>query len=148
MRNGVSMPADDVFEAWTSGSLPRMLAARGLNTHPIDRHFLLQGIVELTYKERERPGLRALCLETARQHVSEFSTIAPVLADDFGGTLPRVPTFATLAALLVEDGRFEEAISICEQAMQLGLRDGTKGGFSARIERIRKKAAKIGARAV
>lgn len=125
-----------------------MLAARGLRTHPIDRHHLLQGIVGLTYKERARPEMRALCLETASLHLSEFAEIAPVLASDFGGLLPRVPTFAILATLLVEDARFDEAVAVCEQAIQLGLHDGTKGDFPARIERIRKKAAKSGARAV
>lgn len=148
LRNGVSIPADEVFEAWTSGNLPRMLAARSLKTHPVDRHFLLQTIVKLTYSERARPDMRALCLETATQHVAEFETIAPVLASDFGGWLPRVPTFATLATLLVEDARYAEAIAVCEKAIGFGLHDGTKGDFPGRIERIRKKASKSGARAV
>ncbi len=141
-RNGVFMPADEVFEAWTSGDLNRMLAARSISTHPIDRHHLLQGIVGLSYKSRAQSDMRALCYQTAFQHVAEFREIAPVLASDFGGRLPRVPTFATLAMLLTKDGRYPEAISVCEQAMAYGLHDGAKGDFPARIERIRKAEAR------
>ncbi len=142
LRNGKSIPADEVFFAWTSGELARMLAARAMQTHPIDRHHLLSGIASTAYAQRERPEMRRLFLETAQQHVAEFATLAPVMAADFGGRLPRVPTFASLATVLAEDGKFEEAIAVCEKALSFGLHDGTKGDFPARIARIRKAALK------
>lgn len=142
LRNGKSLPADEAFHAWTSGDLPRMVAACSLATHPIDRHFLLMGIVCQTYSRRDDPKMRQLCLRTGRRHLAEFASIAPVLADDMGGSLPRVPTFAHLATLLAEDDLFDEGVAVCEKAMTFGLHDGTKGDYPARIERIRKAAAK------
>jgi hypothetical protein len=35
----------------------------------------------------------------------------------------------------------EAAIKVCEQALSYDLKDGTKGGFKGRIDRIRKSAA-------
>lgn len=141
-RNGKNLPADEVFHAWTSRELQRMLAARRIQTHPIDRHFLLMGIVAQAYARRSEGEMRELCLETARQHIAEFGAIAPVLADDMGGSLPRVSTFAQLSTVLFEDGLFDEAVSVCEKALSFGLHDGTKGDFPARIARIRKASAK------
>jgi hypothetical protein len=138
-RMGRLVPTDQVFDAWTSGDLAKMLAAETTPTNPIDRHFLLLSIVQLAYKQRRVPEMRRLFLKYARQHVSEFERLAGPLREDSDGTLPRVPTFQLLATVLTEDGQLEEAEKVCLLALQQGLHDGTKGGFEARITRIRKK---------
>ena len=131
------IPADEAFEAWSSQDLTRMRAAMPVRTNPIDRHFLLMGIVGQCYVRRTDREMRALFLETARRHVNEFPSIAAPLAQDLG-VLPRVPTFAQLATVLTEDGHFDEAVHVCEAAIRFGLHDGTKGDFAGRIARIRK----------
>jgi hypothetical protein len=40
LRNGKSIPADEVFDAWTSNDLKKMLAVLNKKTHPVDRHYL------------------------------------------------------------------------------------------------------------
>lgn len=139
-RMGRFVDADEAFEAWLSADLPRMLAARSVRTNPIDRHFLLQGIVKETYRLRRDPERRRLCIETGMTHLAEFSVIGPALRIDMSGHLPRVPSFVWLATALAEDGRVEEAVRVCETAAGLGLEDGTKGGYGARAERLRAKA--------
>jgi hypothetical protein len=131
--------ADEVFEAWTSADLARMLAARSVRTNPIDRHFLLQTIVKETYRLRSDPEMRRLCIETGMTHLTEFSSIAPALRADFGGSLPRVPCFAWLATALAEKGMVEEAVRVCETAARLGLDDGTKAGYLGRAQRLARK---------
>lgn len=122
-----------------------MLAALDTLTHPVDRHHLLQSIVELTYKERNKnPQMRQRCEQVARIHLTEFpQLVKPLLSqnkDSRGrGFLPRVSTFQHLATLLTEDGRFDEAVEVCGLAIKYDLHDNTKGGFEKRIERIRKK---------
>jgi hypothetical protein len=69
-RLGRSVKADDVFFAWTSGDLRRMLAVLHLKTNPIDRHFVLMGIVSLTYKGRA--GLAPICRTVIK---GQFSSI-------------------------------------------------------------------------
>lgn len=142
LRMGELVEADGAFEAWTSGDLDQMVDALDLPTNPIDRHFLLQNIVQKTYKERDIPKARRLCRRVAEIHLSEFSDIAPALKKDMGGFLPRVSTFQHYATVLTEDGEFDRAVEVCEQAMEYGLDDGTKTGFEGRINRIQRKAKK------
>jgi len=142
LRQGKSVPVDDAFCAWTSGDLDQMLKAVSTKTNPIDRHFLLQSIVDATYKLRKEEQYRKLCIEYAEKHLQEFPSIAPALKEEMGGTLPRVATFQNYATLLTEKGEYEKAISICEKALEYGLHDNTKSGFEGRIERIKKKAKK------
>lgn len=134
--------ADEVFLAWTSGDLDRMLRARPLQAHDVDRHFLLMGIVGLTYYRRDDERARALCLEVGRQHLIEFPKLKAALMDSMGGILPRVTTYARLATVLSEDGLHDEAIAVCHQAIILGLHDGTKGDFPGRVLRLRKAAVR------
>jgi hypothetical protein len=123
--------------------LSQMLAALNTPTHPVDRHHLLQSIVELTYKERNKDSqMRQLCEQTARTHLDEFPQLKDALLEeneDGEVFLPRVSTFQHLATLLTEDGRFDEAVKVCELAIEYDLHDNTQGGFEKRIERIRNK---------
>jgi hypothetical protein len=134
---GRFIPADEAFEAWMSGDLERMLAARSVKTNPVDRHFLLQSIVKETYRRRSEPQMRRLCIETGMMHLAEFQDIAPALRLDMGDKLPRVPSFAWLATALADGGQLDEAAAVCERATQLGADDGTKGGYPGRAGRLR-----------
>ena len=139
LRDGKSVRADAVFHAWTSGDLVQMLSVFEIQTNPIDRHHLLQGIVKATYSRRSEPEMRRICSEVAERHLAEIRRILPVLVRDLG-VVPRVTTFQHYSTLLEEDGRFEEAISVCRMALELGLKDGTKSGFEGRIGRIQVSA--------
>lgn len=137
-RNGEAREADSVFEAWTSGDLKAMLSQLDQKTNLVDRHFLLMNIVAQTYKHRDDPAMREVCYKVSQMHIDEFPRIKPALKRSLG-VIPRVPTFQQFSTVLTEDGRFDEAIAICQKAIQFGLHDGTKTGFEGRIERIKKK---------
>lgn len=140
-REAQAMEADNVFHAWTSGNLDDMVNALETKTNLIDRHFLLMGIVDQTYKHRSDPDNGALLRKVAEMHLSEFPQIKPALKKEMNGILPRVTTFQQYATFLTENNEYEKAIEICEQAIAEGLHDGTKSGFEGRIERIKKKMA-------
>lgn len=59
-----------------------------------------------------------------------------------GGVMPRVTTFPQLATILTEGADYDDAIAVCEFAIAYGLSDGTAGGYSGRIARIRKTKTK------
>ena len=141
IRGGQSVRADEVFHAWTSGDLDRMLRALALDTNLVDRHYLLLGITKETYRIRSDPAMARECARVSEIHLAEFQQIRPALAGELGGELPRVPTFQNYATLLAEQGDFDRAVWVCELALYYGLSDGTKSGFSGRIARIRKKQA-------
>jgi hypothetical protein len=143
LREGRSVAADEAFFAWTSGNLDRMVAALTLPTNPIDRHFLLQGIVSLAYKQRKASEQRLkLCRDVGQIHQCEFPIIAPHLKNDMGGNMPRVTTFPQIATVLTEGAQYDMAIAVCEFAIAYGLGDGTAGGYPGRIARIRKVRTK------
>lgn len=139
-RHGQTHIADAAFRAWTSGDLSQMLQAIDTPTNPIDRHFLLQNIVQLTYKDRKKNQvLRELCQRISRLHLSEIPHLTEPLKREFDGRLPRIVTFQHFATLLTEAGEYEEAVTVCQMALDLDLHDNTTGGFEARIGRIKKK---------
>jgi len=139
LRFGKLVPTDEVFHAWTSGDLGRMVRALDAPTNPIDRHFLLLGIVKETYRLRSEPAMASECARVAEMHLAEFQTLGPALKSDGDGSLPRVSTFQHYATLLTEKGDFERAVWVCELAKFYGLDDGTRAGFDGRIARIRRK---------
>lgn len=145
-RDGLEHVAGEVFEAWSSGSIDRMLAAMDKPCHPVDRHYLLQATVAEAYRRRKSsPAMRETCERVAFQHIVEFPSLAAALRRDakrsgLDDTLPVVTTFQQLATLLTEKGDYERAIEVCKIAQSYRLSDGTESGFKGRIERIRKKA--------
>lgn len=109
---------------------------------PLARHRLYQQITETSYRNRADDGWRTICKTFSARHIDEFEQIKVPLAESNGGSLPQVLTFQNYATLLVEDGQYDKAIGVCEQALSFGLDDKTKTGFAGRIERIQKQKAK------
>lgn len=54
----------------------------------------------------------------------------------------KTPGFMQLATLLNDTQDFDKAIALCQEAIKLGLTDGTVTGFEGRISRIEKAQAK------
>lgn len=140
------MTADEmaVQAASVSRDLSKMRDALSLPASPLRRHFLLQNIALLAYKQRKNHDMADLVLTVGRQHRQELPGIIRALETEFR-TLPRMPIFETVAAVLVECGQLAEAKSTIETAMRYALEDGTKGGYAARrakIERLELASAK------
>jgi hypothetical protein len=145
-RNNKMIETDNVFEAWTSGNLHKMLEVINTPTNILDRHHLLQAIVNITYKDRKNETNREICKQTAILHLDEMDNIIksfkenPLHLDDNGTCiLPRISTFQHYATVLTEDLKYNEAIEVCKKAINYGLHDNTKGGYEGRINRIKKK---------
>jgi uncharacterized coiled-coil protein SlyX len=109
---------------------------------PLARHRLYQQITESSYKHRTDAAWRQISKTFSKQHISEFADIVKPLKKANGGSLPQVLTFQNYATLLAEDKQYDEAIAVCEKALEFGLDDKTKTGFAGRVERIRKQKAK------
>ena len=80
-----------------------------------------------------RPG----CTPSARSGSNDIG-IAEEFVAEFG-EVPRIPAFKRLAIIYERQDRYEEALAVCDQALDIGTTDGTKGGFEGRKERLRKK---------
>jgi curved DNA-binding protein CbpA len=132
-------PDEKAKAVWKSDDMDEMLKAAKVDLGPADRNQLLTSIVEKAYKERKDPKMRKIFHRFARIHVEELPRLAPALKEQHGGELPPIPTFKDLAIALEEEKRYDEAVSVCEQAVGFNMEDGTKTGFAGRIERLRKK---------
>lgn len=105
---------------------------------PLARHRLYQQIIDVSYRNRNADDYRAVLHHYAREHIDEFATIAPLLKQQNAGKLPQVATFKHYASALSEVELYDEAIAVCQQALEYQLKDGTKSGYQGRIERIHK----------
>jgi hypothetical protein len=107
---------------------------------PIDRHFLLQNICQITYKERENSEQRSLFYKAAQLHQAIFPIIVKAFKTGVGNSVPpSIPVFRLHATVLVEDQKYHDAIGVCNFALKYNVHDGTKSGFEGRIKRIKKK---------
>jgi imidazolonepropionase-like amidohydrolase len=116
-----------------------MIDALRREKDPMERHRLLGEIVEASHRQRADAAMNKLFLRFAGMHVKELPKMAAALRAAGGGRRPAVPAFTLLAAALEEDGQIEEALSVCNQAAELGLTDGTQTGFAGRIRRLKKR---------
>lgn len=142
IREGVCVSVDEANFASNSGDLGQMEAAAALKTHRSDRHFLLMSLCRETYRLRTDPEMRVKFLKYARMHVAEYPFLrGGVKRDLMIDAEPGAPAFQLLATVLTEDGDFDGAVRICEEAKAFGFEDRTKSGYDGRIARIRKKQA-------
>ncbi|RUO30872.1 hypothetical protein CWE12_06445 [Aliidiomarina sedimenti] len=124
------------------GEVEPQAAGLAETTDPLARHRLYQQIVDTCYRERDTEQGRIALMHYAQAHLDEFEHIRERLAQVNGGKLPQVSTFKHYASVLGERGQYAEAISVCEQALDYGLKDGTKTGYQGRIERLKAKQEK------
>ena len=104
-----------------------------------DRHFFLQQAAECYYKQRDiRPDALEKVEYFCKTDIKVFPVYSRELIREFK-TLPRIETVIRLAILLEKQQRYEEAIEVCNYAIRNHLRDGTKGGFEGRVEKMKKK---------
>ena len=134
-------PEDDVVPP-VPDQIAAQVGALQETQEPLARHRLYQQIVDLSYRQRSDERYRQALHLFAPAHIDEFSSIAPLLKAQNGGKLPQVTTFKHYAAVLTEAEQYDEAIAVCEQAREYGLKDGTKSGYVGRIERINKLKAR------
>ena len=74
----------------------------------------------------------------AQSYVGEFHRLKDAVFKDLGDSR-NVTVFKQLAILYEDDHEYDKALSLCNQALLLGLEDGTKTGYQGRIDRLSKK---------
>ena len=114
----------------------------------LTKHFLLIKLIDYYYGLRE---MQKDALETCISYCKESIELTPkvlkqmeyqhdeIYERDYEFVPPSMPAFKRLAIIYENQQKYDEVIKICEKALELGLRDGTKSGFEGRIERLKKK---------
>ncbi|MFC4540823.1 tetratricopeptide repeat protein [Halosolutus amylolyticus] len=98
-------------------------------------HFTYTELIDVYYKQRDEwDDAIEKCIKYCKKDIE----IADEFVAEFGD-VPRIPSFKRLAIIYEKQDQYEEALNVCDQALEIGTTDGTKGGFEGRKERIRKK---------
>ncbi|MGD9024429.1 MAG: hypothetical protein PVG52_06275 [Desulfobacterales bacterium] len=124
---------------WRSDSLDDLIDASKISLDPLQRHMLLAKIITKIYPQRSDVRMKKIFQRFARMHLAELPELAPVLKSEHGGSLPAIPTFKLSAIVFEEEENYEAAMAVCQMALELGIDDGTKSGFSGRLKRLQKK---------
>ena len=98
-------------------------------------HFTYNELIDVYYKQRDD---REDAIEKCIQYCKKDIEIAEEFVDEFG-EVPRIPSFKRLAIIYEKQERYADAIAVCDQALEIGTTDGTKGGFEGRKDRLCKK---------
>lgn len=98
-------------------------------------HFTYTTLIDIYYKQRDnREDAVEKCIEYCKRDIE----IADDFVDEFG-EVPRIPSFKRLAIIYQKEEKYEDALEVCDQALDIGTTDGTKNGFKGRKERLRKR---------
>lgn len=107
----------------------------------VARHFALQALIGEFYRDRDsNPNARLAAINCCKAQIALAAQVATSMRRNFPGQLPRHVGFEQLAVILEKDKEYAAAIATCEEA----LRGGWNGDWEKRIERCRKRMAKLG----
>lgn len=120
----------------------------------IDRHFYYNNVIDYYYglRDKEKNALEK-CIDYCKEDIKIAPQVLNLMEKDkmwkhynqdgeLVFTPPRFPSFQRLAIIYENQGKYGEAIKVCEKAIENGLKDGTKTGFEGRIKRLEKKLRK------
>ena len=108
-------------------------------TPVLDPHFLYQQMVQIYYKDRDKPEYMAKAVHACRQQIALAPEAARAFRAEYGDSpLPAHRGYEQLAIILEKEGRFQDAIALSRQAES----EGWSGDWRRRIERCEKKLAK------
>ncbi|GGP61835.1 hypothetical protein GCM10009347_30060 [Shewanella algicola] len=126
---------------WASDSFKQLVEAANNAGEPQAQHDAVADVVSHCYKMRKQAdycqygaALKALYLDLFRVVYQQH--------DASGSDEIKAPAFMQLSTLLNDTGEFDQAISVCQLALEYQLTDGTVTGFEGRISRIEKAKAK------
>lgn len=114
---------------------------------PLERHKIYTRGIDLAYKKKDDPAMRGKAKSFAQNYIKEFYSLKDTVFNDLGDSR-HVSVFKQLAIIYEDEQEFDKAVSLSNQALILGLEDGTKTGYQGRIDRLKKnpnKPAVIGA---
>ena len=102
----------------------------------VNRHYQLLDQINAAYREKNYDLAARYCQEDIGLFPDFRKAYKKVHPDEYA--LPRIPSFEVLAKIYDKQGKYEELISVCELAIKYRQKDGTKGGYKARIEKAKK----------
>lgn len=120
--------------------LAKALELSNTSEDPLDKHFTLQGLIQIYYRDREQPGYYDKAIEYCKEQIKMQAAAAAKWKSDYpGDSLPAHIGYEQYAIILEKEKRFDDAITLSKEAES----NGWAGDWKKRIERCEKKKAKL-----
>ncbi len=105
----------------------------------LDVHFLYQQMIEIYYKDRDKPEYMDRAVEACRQQIALAPRVADAFKAEYGDSpLPAHKGYEQLAIILEKEKCFQDVIALSGQAES----EGWAGDWARRVERCEKKLEK------
>ncbi|PWF62624.1 hypothetical protein CBX96_14830 [Shewanella sp. BC20] len=125
--------------SWANVTLARAVEEyQGAET-ALARYNALQNVIAECYKQRKSTEYLAYGAALHGLYLALFHSANTEKPKELE---LKTPGFMQLATLLNDTQDFDKAIALCQEAIKLGLTDGTVTGFEGRISRIEKAQTK------
>lgn len=101
----------------------------------LDEHFNLSETIPVYYRDREKPGMLDKAMDACKKQIE----LAPLAARQFlkeypGQPLPTHRGYEQLVIILAKEGKYGEAVELCQQAKK----QGWAGDWENRIDRYQR----------
>lgn len=110
--------------------------AATLSKNSTIKHQILNELIDLYYKQRED---RLDAIEKCKIYCQQDIELYPSLKEESEMSYESIESFKRLAIIFEREEKYKEAIKVSELAILYGLKDGTKGGYEGRIDKLMKK---------
>ncbi|MFB2800957.1 hypothetical protein [Shewanella seohaensis] len=125
--------------SWANVTLERAVEEYQSAETALAGYNALQNVIAECYKQRKSTEYLAYGAALHGQYLALFHSANTEKPKELE---LKTPGFMQLATLLNDTQDFDKAITLCQEALKLGLTDGTVTGFEGRISRIEKAQAK------
>ncbi|ABK50061.1 Uncharacterised protein [Shewanella putrefaciens] len=125
--------------SWANVTLERAVEEYQSADTALARYNALQNVIAECYKQRKSTEYLAYGAALHGLYLALFHSANTEKPKELE---LKTPGFMQLATLLNDTQDFDKAIALCQEAIKLGLTDGTVTGFEGRISRIEKAQAK------
>ncbi|MGX9462210.1 hypothetical protein ACWXWU_13395 [Shewanella sp. A14] len=141
-EQGQQLHLDNVEGDWASDSFLQQVEAANGATDLQSQHRDLVSVINHCYKMRKQADYCQYGAALQLTYLGLYRSLHQQNTAQKSTDAIKSPAFMQLSTLLNDVGQFDEAINVCQQALEYQLTDGTVTGFEGRIKRIEKAKAK------
>ncbi|MGI2170040.1 hypothetical protein ACROAE_07570 [Shewanella sp. MF05960] len=143
-NQGHQLSLTTVKGEWASDSFVQLVAVANTASDAQAQHDALANVINHCYKMRKQSDYCQYGAALKLAYLDLFRVVYQQHVANDNAQDIKAPAFMQLSTLLNDIGEFGQAISVCQQAIEYHLTDGTVTGFEGRINRIEKAQAKAG----
>ncbi|MBM7071206.1 hypothetical protein JQC92_04005 [Shewanella sp. 202IG2-18] len=141
----VQAEASSVQLDWANTNLTKALELQNTASNAEETYSAITAAISECYKQRKSQQYLIYGYSLASEYEKAFEQYLAYRSENKIESVIKGTAFMQLATLAQDNGNFEQAIEVCNKAIDHELTDGTVTGFAGRIKRIEKAKEKASA---